>query len=321
MDLEMVLNELSLSPLASDVYDARLRMAGLIQTIVQATSSGVKKVLRTSSTLYAEDLAPEYPVARWLNDPQVDKDTQRFFRTLTTKAPFLVDVNDKKVQDAFGLSEFFYEDRPAIGLGVAFLLEALALSLQSEACWHTHKLELTINQIGEDEEVIDSIIEIPHASNSYHVYEHAHWIKMRLESEKQNALQNGMDIWNHKDQWFPNLYFCESVKENLSEIYHGDLVLGQVLKKLQELEEYCNSWLNGPFDHTKIKKATPETLITLETYGQEHTFKCHDGAFRLFSQHIRLTPGAWRIYFFPLAEERKLIIGYIGFHLPTVDYH
>lgn len=35
---------------------------------------------------------------------------------------------------------------------------------------------------------------------------------------------------------------------------------------------------------------------------------------------MRLTPNAWRLYFYPLAKERKLSVGYIGSHLPIVLY-
>src|SRR5579859_5192650 len=103
--------------------------------------------------------------------------------------------------------------------------------------------------------------------------------------------------------------------------HRGDPRLLSILKRLYELEDYCNGWQHGPFDHTKINKATPESPDTLEVYGSERTFLCYDGEFRVFSWHIRLTPGPWRIHFFPLPEEKKLIIGYIGHHLNTVKFH
>lgn len=316
----MVLNELSLRISAEDIYTARQRMSDFMQMVVTATSHGVKRTIRTHSNLDSLELASGYPIARWRNDIDVDRDARRFFTTLITKSPFLNDVIDPGVHNSFDLSDFFHDGDRAFGLGVAFLLEALAVSIRSEACWYAYKLQLTISQMGDDGEVTDSVVEIHHASSSNHVREHMSWIKMRLQYAKQNALHDGMDIWNHKDEWFPNLYFCETVKERLSTIYHGDLILGQVLKKLQELEDYCNSWLDGPFDHTKINHATPESPATLETYGPEHTFQCHDGEFRKFSWHVRLTPGAWRMFFDPITEERRLIVGYIGPKLPTVLY-
>ena len=61
MDLEMVLNELSLLTPAPDIPAARARMSELIATIRQATALRVKKVIRTQSNLQSIMLAPDYP--------------------------------------------------------------------------------------------------------------------------------------------------------------------------------------------------------------------------------------------------------------------
>lgn len=317
MDLEMVLNELSLHPLARDVYAARQRMEAFVQTMNVATRQGVKGMLRTSTDFNAEELAPDYPVVRWVNDRTVEPDLRNFYLKLATNAPFF----DSSIQESFYLSDFFWGEEQAIGLGVAFLLDALAVSFRSDSCWFESHLQLKINQIDDNEELTETFEDIPHASHYSHIREHLAWISLRLRANARTEIHEGLDIWSGKEQWFPHLYFCDKVREQFQELYRGDPRLLSILKRLYELEDYCNSWLDGPFDRTKINKATPETPITLETYGPEHTFQCHDGSFRLFSWHVRLTPGAWRIYFYPLVEERKLIIGYIGFHLPTADYH
>jgi len=318
MDLEMVLNDLSLRPPAENLNDARQRMAGLVQTVSVATKHGVKKILRTSSSLVSEELAPNYPVARWLNDAHVDRELQRFFRTIVTKAPFLSDVNAVSMQESIYLSDYFYGEDLAAGLGVAFLLDALAISLCSDRRWLESDLQLRISQLDDDGEIIDVFETIHHASVIDHIHRHLPWIEWRLHAEAQSNVHEGLDIWLHKEEWFPHLNFCEQVEEQLQMLYRGHWMLLPMLKRLHELEDYCKNWLDGPFDNNKItSKATPESTITLEMYGSERTFRCHDGISRVFSWHLRLTPGAWRLYFYPIAEERKLIIGYIGEHLST----
>src|SRR5437868_3677924 len=113
MDLEMVLNELSLRPLATDVHVARQRMSDLMRTVAVATTHGVKKIIRTYSTLDSEELAPDYPIARWRNDSNVDRELQRFFRTLVTKSPFLEDVADLDILHSVGLSDFLHDEDQA----------------------------------------------------------------------------------------------------------------------------------------------------------------------------------------------------------------
>ncbi|MGH2493200.1 MAG: hypothetical protein ACRDIV_00680 [Ktedonobacteraceae bacterium] len=321
MDLEMVLNELSLLPLARDVYAARKRMAEFVQTVNMATKYGVKAMLRTSTDFNREELAQGYLVVKWVNDPGVERELRQLYLKIATNAPFLIDVNDSGIQESFGLSDFFWGEEQAIGLGAAFLLDALALSLRSDSCWFDSHLQLKISQIGDDGELTDTFEEIPHASHYSHIREHIAWIQKRLRSNARFDMHEGLAIWSGKEQWFPHLYFCEKVREQCQELYRGDPRLLSIMKRLYELEDYCNSWLDGPFDHTKINKATPESAATLELYGSEHTFQCHDGEFRVFSWHVRLTPGAWRIHFFPLPDERKLIIGYAGPHLNTAKFH
>ena len=318
MDLEMVLNELSLQPLAVDTYDARQRMIALVQTMTVATRSGVKKILRTYGNFAAEELASGYPVARWLNDVGVDRDLRRFFLSVITKYPFLADITKSSILESFGSSEYFWEEKQTIGLGTAFLLDSLALSLPSDPCWQASYLRLRITQLDDDGEITDIFEEIPHASSAEHVHMHLPWINKRLQVNAYSDVNEGLDIWSHKEEWFPHLYFCEQVGEELRMLYRGHLMLAPVLKRLYELENYCNHWLDGPFDHTKIvSKATPESAVTLAMYSPERTFRCHDGISRLFTWHLRLTPGAWRLYFYPLPEEHKLIVGYIGSHLST----
>jgi len=321
MELEMVLNELSLRPIANNIPTARQRMSDLILTTVVATKHGVKSVMRTYSNLDTEELAPGYPVARWRNDGKVDIEMQRFYRTLVTKSPFLKDITNPDILDSVGLSDCFCGEDRAIGLGVAFWLEALAVSLRSEPRWYDNHLQLRISQMGDDEEIADIFEEIPHASRSDHIQKHLVWIAERLSKGDQTEVRDGIDIWQHKADWFPSLYFCEAVGEQIRTLPHGNLMLTPIMRRLSELEDFCKAWHEGPFDHNKISsKATTESAVTLEKYGSQRAFRCHDGEIRMFSWHIRFTPGAWRLYFYPLSEEKKLIIRNIGPHLPTVRY-
>lgn len=320
MDLEMVFNDLSLRPLAADVYAARQRMAEFVQTIIVATQHGVKG-LRTPAHFNVEELAPGYPVVRWVNDKEIGHDLRNFYLKLATNAPFLIGVDDANIQERFVLSDFFYEDKQAIGLGVAFLLDSLAVSLRSDPCWYESHIKLKISQLDDDGEIAEVFEDILHVSSGSHIREHLPWINERLYSEIQADVQKGLDIWQHKEEWYPHLYFCEKVGEQLQAIYRGNLMLGPVLKWLRALEDYCRVWSDGPFDQYKISNnITLESPSTLETVGKERTFLCHDGEIRTFSWHAKMTPMEWRMYFYPLEEERKLIIGYIGPHLSTVKF-
>src|SRR5262249_18612112 len=162
---------------------------------------------RTYSNFISEELAPGYSVAKWLNDANVDRDLQRFFKTMLTKSPFLVDITENSILESFGLSDYFWEDRQAVGLGVAFLLDALAVSLRSDPCWFESHLQVRVSQLSDDGEITDVFEDIPHASIIDHVNMHLSWIDKRLQVNARSDVHEGLDIWLHKEEWFPHLYF------------------------------------------------------------------------------------------------------------------
>ena len=139
MALEMVLNELSLQT-AADIHTARSWMEAFIQVVRAARSHGVSRVIRTKSNIFDITLAVDYPLRRWLNDREVDREMQRYIIALTTKAPFWEDLSD--LRDRVLIHEFTFDGREAQGLGVACLLESLAVSLPSEESWNSALLTL-----------------------------------------------------------------------------------------------------------------------------------------------------------------------------------
>ncbi len=314
MDLEMVFNELSLRSLAKDIPTAREWLLGLINTMRSATAKGVNRVLRVHSDFHAAVLAPDYLLARWRNDDEVDRDTRRYFNSLITKAPFLTDIQNPQVENNALLSEFIYNGHQANGLGVASLLEALALSLRSEKLWEQSHLELQVNRLEDDGGLSTKSEIVVHASSTAHVLEHDQWIKDRLRT----GVHDGNDLWNRKDTLFPSLSFCENAGKQMQRLPTGDPMLRPLVRRLFELENYCNGWKSGPFVPESLpSKASPKSQSTLQQFSKDRTFLCPDGHKRVFSWHVRLTPGAWRIHFFPAPETKNIIIGYIGFHLPT----
>lgn len=317
MALDMVLNEISVRSPASDIQTAQQWMSNLLRTIIAATKQGVNRVLRTHRDFRDTILAPGYPLAKWRNDRNVDIEERRYFRNLITKSPFLVDLHGSEIKENFLLYEFSHEGDEAEGLGHAYLLEALAISVRSECRWEFSRLELEAKQLDEDGNLTVDVVKVTHASNPSHVVEHKAWIKERL----QKGVRDGVYLWNRRHELFSSLSFCESVGKQVQKLGSGNPMLRQIVKRLFELENYCKNWHEGPFNPDSLPtKATPESQATLQQFGSERTFLCPDGQERIFSWHVRLTPGAWRIHFYPEAETKKIIIGYIGRHLPTDSY-
>lgn len=316
MELEMVLNELSLKTPASDVYTARQLMSDLIGTLRQAKVSGVKRILRTSDEIHSLELAPNYHIYQWRNDPEVDKEESRFFKTLVTKAPFWTDVL-KEIENQFQWSEVRYQGEVVQGIGFALVIDGLPVSFNSETRWNYSFLNLEVLRIEDDRE-INETVEIPHVSCPNHLKQHNDWIQDRIR--KTVNINSGQEIWEQREELFPNIDFCNSVNRQLQNIRYGQIELKVVIKALLELQNCCKNWNEGYFSvQGYALEESGESEPTLNKYRQERIFVCPDGKERLFERHIKLRLCNWRIHF--IAEKPgKLIIGYIGRHLPTVNY-
>lgn len=307
----MVLNELSLQTPAPDIPTAKQWMSELIQTLREATSSGVKRLLRTSNEINFIELAPKYPILKWRNE--ASREEKQFFTSLSTKAPFWTDAS-QEIQEQFDLSDVFYQGESARELGFVLLIDGLAVSFQSDSKWDCSCLDLQVSKLDEDGEIVDVVEEVKHASHRNHIQDHVDWIKKRL----QVTVIDGQDLWNRRTELFPSLEFCDDVHDQLQNLSIKHPMLQNVAKRLFRLEEYCKCWITSRFSPDDVGNCSPESQATLQQYPAERTFRCPDKEERLFSWHIKLANG-WRIYFLPI-KPGKVIIGYVGVHLRTVKY-
>lgn len=306
--MKMVLNELSLRHPAPDIPTARQWMSELIATIRAVKKQSSQSIsLEMQYDFHATQIAPNYPLRRWRNDHEVDREERRFIKALTTKFPFSKELTQPEIQDLEnnqGNYEYRCQGESAIGLGVAYLLDLLPVSLLSEPCWDCSRLTVEVTGIDDDDETI-----IVHASRKAHVEEHANWI----QSCTQVKVRDGIDLWQCKEDLFPHLQFCDAVEKQLQTLLANDPMLQSVKRRLWELENCSTNWTSGAFDFkTFLTNATPESDSRLKQFKTKLTVDCPDGESRLFSLHVSMTPGAWRLYFSTDLGPGQLIIGYIG---------
>ena len=316
MLVEMVLNELSHQDPAQNIHTAKKLISILIKTILAATEVGVTRVLRMNESFFENQLAPDYFLQNWLNDNNVDREERLFFRTIATKIPYLQDLEDSQIADPAELSEFFYEEKATNGFRYAYWLEAMAVSILSDSKWDTFRIDninINVQKLNENSgDLEEEIVSVNHASRPQHLDHHIDWINERI----QDSIQDGNDLWFRRSDLYPSFDFCNSAGKQLRRLHSSNPVFRQVKQRLYELQLFCNNWHEGPFNSERLPTRTrPESETTLQQYGAERTLMCPDGIERVFSWHVNLNPGAWRLYFFPLGNERRMIIGYIGPHL------
>lgn len=309
MDLEMVFNEMSARNLAPDISTAQQWMSELIMTMREAKRSGLKGI-RIQEDFHAMLLAENYPLCRWRNDNTVNREERTFLRTLATKTPLSIDISDLdiKIKVEAPDCELSLQGSPVEGFKVAYYLETLAISLNSESLWNSSRIKLELIQIDENGDLIEESVEVLHASQKNHVLEHANWIQKR----QQTRVADGLELWNRRGELFSSLEFCDRVSEQIQSLIDPKM-LRQVVRKLFELDELSKNWTDGSLNLDNLpSKVSPESESRLKQFRDQLNTQCLDGKKRIFSWHIRMTPGAWRLHFCTELGPGKIIIGYIG---------
>lgn len=332
MALEIVLNEHSVC--APDVDRARVWMTRLAETIQQARRICGGRTVKfwtqkqVGDTILTKDYRnQDYALHTYLFRDQTVKNNREqraqrdYLQSLLTRTPYWDEQPEPRASQNPEIDEieFTHNNQTCVmcGLGFTYLRDALAVSLPSDPCWQADNITLNIIWTTSDScppQVVEIVEEITHASNPTHVTAHTKWIEKRLRSK----IHNGNDLWNNKDSLFPSLTFCDTVYRQIRRL-SGQL-FDSVWEKLSNLQVHCEGWTSGGFNtEGLLGNPRPESTPTLQMFGQERNFRCPDGKERIFSWHISLTD-SWRLHFFPGPELGKMIIGYIGPHLPTVQH-
>jgi hypothetical protein len=315
MDIEMVFNELSISSEDIDKFQARELMSKLVDTLRAATKAGVQNILRTSEDLNFMELAPGYSIAQWRKDREADRDQRNFLILLTAKSPYNIDTTDE-VQAQFNLTDVSFQGKKSEGLRFTVITDSIAVSLSSAPEWNESKLFIDLTEIDSEGQIACRLTEIKHASSKQHIKELNSWIRDRIYQD----IKNGRQLWLDRSKLFDRIDFCDSVENQLVEILSGDRKLRYIVNIFSELNHRCQIWTDGYLD-LKGLDASGESKPTMNNPNcrKKRTFRCPDGEERVFEPHFKLMFCNWRIHF--LAETPgRVIIGYIGIHLPTIKY-
>ncbi|MXZ19224.1 MAG: hypothetical protein F4Y84_01170 [Caldilineaceae bacterium SB0665_bin_25] len=322
MPLSLVFNDLSLRRPAPDHHTARKWMTGFVATLKTAAAHNVT-VLRIRDNFKDLALSPEYPLGAWFGDERVSIEERDFVLDYATRYSFIqpydVDLqDDTEFQSKKRLFEGRFGEERAEGLGFAHLLNGLAISILSEPCWDTHSVELECEELDpESLGISKSLKTLPHASRREHVAnDHASWIAEQI----QLGIHSGLDLLENAITLCPNLVFCSGAKSQIASLTETSLYLPKILDRMLELEKLARAWEKGSFNYRQIRNASPESKPTMDKFGDRRRFVCPDGQIRTFEWHLKGFPNAWRVHILADPIQYKIMIGYVGRHLPTAKH-
>ncbi|MCY4118043.1 MAG: hypothetical protein OXF55_14240 [Caldilineaceae bacterium] len=319
MTISLVFNELSLRRPAPDIYTAQGWMTDLVRALKVAADHEVT-VLRMPQSFGSLLLSRNYPMNKWFDDHGVSPDERAFVLTYATQYELIRPPDeDLRGDNAHMARKLLFEARCegeiAEGLGLAFLLNGLAISVLSERRWDTPWLALDCDEVDQETGEFEvSREQLRHVSSHWHISsDHVTWIADQFRAR----VRTGFELLHLASKRFPNLEFCDDAKKQIQALTESSMHLPRVRERLLELGRLSNEWESGNFDYRKIHNSSDESPSTMGKFGSQRIFVCPDGRSRTFRWHLKGLPLKWRIHICADPARRKLIVGYVGRHLDT----
>ena len=189
----------------------------------------------------------------------------------------------------------------------AHLLHTLIVSFPSKDLWRGPSINIDLLEIGPDARIVSTNLEVPNLACAEQVPLH----RELLAEFRGIEIIDARNVWAHRAEWFPSLTFLARVEGDLKSLPFSSVALEQVVGRLFELEIAIGEWVPDNGLPSWRSKVTPES----EQRKGLCRFICADGQQRTYEWHARFTPGAGRIHFRMLAEERLAEVAYIGLKL------
>lgn len=313
-------NELSLMHPTVSVEAVQLLLEGFVRSCVRARELGLEDLRlheRSIPNLYYVQLHNDYNIDTWLRDNRVSNDLRNRFREIVTSSPLVKDIETDQ-HERYHNSEFRKSlDRTTYqvwGLGAAYIFDTLSISFATHTEWEQSEVWVDHYYLDTELSEANEPRAVRHFSNSVHLNNHLTW----WEECKRDSLQKSADLWQRRQEFFPNLEFCAEVENQLKNIGISK-ALTQIIDRLTTLNKYVSShWKTGAFNYDDANEQTnlrisPESDKTLQKFGSLRKFTIPERGKAIFDLHIKA--GDLRLHFYPDNNAQKIYIGYIGKHL------
>lgn len=218
--MELVFNELSISPLSTNKYSANDRMELFSKVIAEARKVGFRHI-RTQYSTSEISLTNDYSLYNWLFDKEFSEIYRNLYHGMFIQ-PFIRE-DDIEIEEKYIEANYSYEDaennipkQECLGLTSAYLSETLAVSFQSSPAWLKNTLKIIIER---DKDAFEDSVN--------HVYS--------KECFNQKSIADFIES-------ISNLNLVETVINPNDKKFHLTTHHGQ-----QELNELWNRIKNSPF--------------------------------------------------------------------------
>ena len=312
----VVFNELSVKPEISEVASSE-DAKQIINNFVDYLRK-LKKVINgiiIFEEFYDFKIVQDYGISEWLKDPTIDQGRKQIFRIIRDKNCFNVDKTEYLGGEfKIRINE---DDQKSEGCLIAITRdERTVVSFNTNVLWCADKINGKHSRFDEKEMLVTSEETVDNLSN----IEHLDNLMAKIKEDRFNRISSGYDLWEQREKLFPDIVFCERIKDDLyknPERYH----IIPVMKRLQRFQSYFSRY-DGVYkpEELGLGARTESETVKNSELKEYRKFEMPNGRRAYFFDHISFTGkfSDGRIHF--RVEEGKCYIGYIGRHLPTKKY-
>jgi hypothetical protein len=282
-----------------------------------ATKNNFKQ-LRVSSEIdssWYEILIGEHKTLRqWIKEQSTDYSSSLKSLISATQCP-IFDQAQIEEESRSKLSEFNYERLSVPNLGAAFLLDQLSFSFNSSEIWNHPVFLISHQELTEQHSIIEKIVEVKNVTN------HDHWTEQYaiIEQLQIQSISKSKEIIENLNVHFPNIVFTGSSVGQLKNNLFTATFFNEIWFALKNLNDTIKDHENCSNCETIKARSSLDISDESDTVKQKPKLKRHrmfmykDEQY-FFGYHVKNFRNNQRIHF--IVAENKIIIGYIGKHLP-----
>ena len=308
-----VLNEDSLS-LTKEIEDRCLKQ--FFDIYKEAIKSNFKQILIFQSgnnNWYNISIYDDRTIYTWINSQPPDYSMR--IKSLISSMQF-VELNDEVFEQNKDINfyDFYYNELSVPYLGATYSLKQLALSFSSNEIWDKPFFLLTHKKLE------NSDINVSNVTTKEHWNLHF----MQILDERRDQALNSQDFETRLDKEFSNIIIIDSVLKKLKN-EQSKLFLREIWDAFQELNEIiekaeCRISYAYIINKTHLTISDESPSVKQNKKYSRHRMKIYNDKREFFGHHIKNFTGPKRVHFIIDNQKNKIVIGYIGNHLPTPSY-
>ncbi|MBR0459016.1 MAG: hypothetical protein IJJ26_07250 [Victivallales bacterium] len=302
------------------------KIKAFLKVIDEMHSIGFQYRFAFVGSLKEKSCFPGMNLKKWLfsKDGSADEqDIKKRLRPLFTNGALIENLMSPDCG-----KEVFYNDRE-IGLSgmlASYVFSLPSISMQAEEFLDQCCFSLDIYDLDSEGEIIKCNEKVTSISQTVHIKQIADENMLKMLKE----ISSGKDVLTVADEMLSYLDFSKKAKDQLeklnasSYIYNGFSWICFTLLKLNHVMHLALQNANKTFCECAIETSamnmSDESISTKRKYKGTRTFEWDDGTLRDCWLHVKNIGSNIRIHVYPDPIVRKLYIGYIGGHLPTIKF-